>query len=145
LELVHLKDFEPDHKWIAEKLNIPSRVAKDAVERLFRMELLVQGSKGQWFSSGNTYIPPSHVTAPSLQELQVQLLNKAINAVTSVELRKRDQSSIMMCTDSTKLAEAKERIKRFRRDLMKFLESSDKDAKDGVYCLTVSLFPVTDE
>jgi hypothetical protein len=44
-----------------------------------------------------------------------------------------------------KLAEAKERIKRFRRDLMKFLESSDKDAKDGVYCLTVSLFPVTDE
>jgi hypothetical protein len=41
LELVHLKDFEPDHKWIAEKLNIPSRVAKDAVERLFRMEYLV--------------------------------------------------------------------------------------------------------
>lgn len=145
MKLVHLKDFKPEYKWIAEKLNIPSRVAKDAVERLFRMELLVRGSKGQWFSSGNTYLPPSHVTEPSLQELQIQLLNKAISAVTSVELSQRDQSSIMMCTDSTKLTEAKEGIKRFRRDLMKFLESSNKDKKDAVYCLKVSLFPITND
>ena len=56
-------------------------------------------------------------------------------------MERRDQTSMTMAIDTKLLPQAKEKIKKFRRDMDRLLQSSD--TKDEVYHLSVSLYPVT--
>jgi len=60
-------------------------------------------------------------------------LELASQAIDEIPMEKRDQSSMMMATHSSKIPEAKERIRKFRQELCEFLE--DAKTKDGVYQL----------
>jgi hypothetical protein len=142
-ELATLKDFRPQSRWIAKKLDISASEAEFAVERLLRLGLLVKDD------DGNVQQGPINVsttgnphTAAAFRKLQIQLLQKAIEAMESVPIEKRDQSSMTMAMDSKKIPEAKERIKQFRRELCDFLQI-ETDTRDAVYQLSVSFFPLT--
>lgn len=141
LELTQVYNFKPDIPWIARHLSLPESVIQDAADRLFRLDFLKKGIKGQWIPSAPTSTVSHQFTEPALKLLQKQILEQAIEALQKVAFAERDQSAITMCIDSRKLPEAKERIKKFRRQLMKFLESSKK--RDRVYQMSIALFPVS--
>jgi uncharacterized protein (TIGR02147 family) len=139
LEMTRLEDFRPDVKWIAEHLGISFGESLAAVERLKRCGLLVDDAMGNWKAQSNTTIRHKFSNA-AFRQMQKQILLQAIAAMENIPLEKRDQSSITMCIDSSRLPAAKEKLKAFRRDLMEFLENGPK--KDAVYQLSLSLFPV---
>ncbi|MFN3453649.1 MAG: TIGR02147 family protein [Pseudobdellovibrio sp.] len=124
LELLFLKDFTPNTKWISDKLVIPESVVQESVEQLFRLGYLVDGPKGKWFSFSLKTVPLSKeiFTTPALISLQKQILSKAIKALENTPIDQRDQSLMIVCVDLSKLPEAKERVKKFRRELMKFIK-----------------------
>jgi len=141
-ELVTISNFQPDAKWIAKTLAISINEAHAAIERLLRLELIEIGRNGKWkqgsdliTTTGNSF------TATAFRKLQKQVIERAMTALEEVPIENRDQSSMTMAINSKRLPQAKERIKKFRRELCTFLQKDQ--IRDSVYQLGVSFYPLT--
>ncbi|MGE3974085.1 MAG: DUF4423 domain-containing protein, partial [Bdellovibrionales bacterium] len=122
-ELVTIKNFKNDTKWIASKLGISASEAEFAVERLLRLGLLVrQEDGGLAKGSLNISTTSSPFTSAAFRKMQEQLLQKAIQAMETVPMSQRDQSSMTMAIDTSLMDAAKEKIKNFRRELCDFFQ-----------------------
>jgi uncharacterized protein (TIGR02147 family) len=80
-------------------------------------------------------------TSVALKKLQTQFLNKAIEAVDSVAIEKRDHTGMTLSVAMEDMSAIKKRIKEFRRELMTFIERKKK--RDEVYQLSIAFFPLT--
>lgn len=142
LELLMIKGFKPNRKSIAKALNLKTIEVDAAVERLIRVGLLKIDSDGKWMdlSSGFTTNITSEMSTAAHKKLQEQLLTKAIQAQI-IQREKRDHSAMTMAIDTSRIPEAKERIRKFRRSLTKFLTEGAE--KDSVFSLNIALFPLT--
>lgn len=140
LDLTLLKTFKADPKWIARKLAIQTHEALGALERLKRLGMLVNKNgkliKGQAFYSNYS----EGKTSAALKEYQRQVIKKALVAVDNCAQDTKDITSITIAADSRKLKLAKEKIKKFRRELCAFLEDGESDS---VFHLALQLYPVT--
>lgn len=142
LELLSVKSFQPNVRWIARALDVSPAEISAALERLERVGLLEKTETGWANSKGSNTTTGNPFTTVAFRKLQRSILEKAIVALETVPMEKRDQSSITMAIDTSKLPEAKKRIQKFRRELMHFLQSDGEP--DEVYHLSISLYPVTD-
>lgn len=142
LELAVVQNFDPTAKWISKVLGISLVEAQDAIDRLIRLDYIRVKPKGGWeLREGHSTTLGSEATASALRKMQKQILEMALLALDNVPIEKRDQTAMTMAIDSSLIPQAKEKITKFRRDLCSFLESGKK--RDGVYQLSVSLYPVT--
>jgi uncharacterized protein (TIGR02147 family) len=140
LDLALLKSFKSNPKWIARKLSITEFEAEGAIGRLKRLGMLVE-KNGRLVKAEKFYSNYSEgVTSAALKEYQRQVIKKALVAVDECPQDLKDITSITIAADSRKLEGAKERIKKFRRELCKYLEDGEGDS---VYHLTLQLYPVT--
>lgn len=141
LDLALLKTFKSDVKWIARKLNIQIHEAQMAIDRMLRLGLLVQKEgrlcKGSQFYSNYT----EGVTSAALKEYQRQVITKALQAVDQCPQERKDITSMTIAANSKKLKAAKEKIKKFRRELCTFLEDEESDS---VFHFALQLYPVTE-
>jgi len=143
LELVHVKGFKPEPKWIARTLGITVTEVHAAIERLQRLDFLEISPSGKWkiLDSGKTTTIGHELTSVALRKMQRQILEKAMESLENISPDLRDQSSMTMAIDTSRIGEAKKRILKFRRQLSEFLESSEK--RDQVYQISISLFPLS--
>ena len=141
LELLEVKSFEPTVKKIAQIFSISQVEAKDAVERLERLNLISIKEKKWKNISGNNSTLSIGATTASLRALQKKILQQAAEALDECSAELRDQSAMTMAIDTKLLPQAKERIKKFRREFCDFLQKNREC--DEVYQLSVSLFPVS--
>jgi transcriptional regulator with XRE-family HTH domain len=144
LELMRVEGFRPDAKWIAACLGISLAETRDALARLQRLGMLViHGTDGKWIdaSAPKTTVITPELTSAAQKKLQKQILEKSIAALSEEPISVRDHTAMTMAIDPSKLPDAKERIKKFRRSLSKFLSRGRPCTE--VYHLNVSLYPVT--
>lgn len=141
LELTKVEGFRPDTAWIAKSLGLPKAEASEAINRLKRIGFLNESEGQLKDTSGDVTTVDHQFTNVAFKNLQRQVLHQAMQALDNTALDQRDQSSMTMAIDSTKLPQAKTMIKKFRRDLSAFLENGKQ--RDAVYQLSVSLFPMT--
>jgi len=144
LELIQTDDFRAESKWISRVLGITSSEANIAIERLLRLGMIEVDSKtGHWKEAGSGRLTTlgNRFTNHAFQNLQRQVLEKAILALDEVPIELRDQSSMTMAIDIDKLEAAREKIKTFRRELAAFLSRGQKQQE--VYNLSISMYPVT--
>ena len=141
-ELVTVRDFRPDHRWIARHLGLTVSETNVAIERLKRLGLITVASDGAW-RQGVSFVTTTgnHFTAVAFRRLQHHVLQMAQNALEEIPFDVRDQSSMTMAINSGRIPEAKERIRRFRRDLHDFLQADEE--RDAVFQLGISLYPLT--
>ena len=141
LEMIATPNFKGDAKWIAKKLGLTPTEISLALNRLERVGVVkIKGSTIKRTNENITNYEEG-TTAPALKEVLRQLLNKALVAIDQTPADKKDITGIMMATDPAKIPEAKRRIKKFRRDLCKFLETGKKTM---IFNLGVQLFPVSE-
>lgn len=137
LEFAQINMVLPNPMELARRMGVPLSVVLEAIERLKRVGALEETATGtKAVRNFTTTKMPG--TSPALKRLQKEILSAAARALDEFPLEMRDQSGITMAIDSSKIPEAKERIKRFRRELMEFLQEGKRDR---VYQLSVSLFP----
>jgi uncharacterized protein (TIGR02147 family) len=142
LELMKLPTFEPSPHWLAKQLSISVIEARLAVERLERVGFL-QRLPDRWIDCvGPTMALSSYRTTTARKKLQKQILAQAAAAIDNVEFHEREQSSVIMAISSSKMAQAKEIVSRFRKEMIDLLAAKDSE-KDQLAILTISLFPVT--
>lgn len=140
LDLTLIKGFKSEVPWIASKLNISTLDAKLAIERLLRLGMLVQKSGKLKLSKINNTNYIEGQTSSAHKEYQRQIITKALHAIDNCPADKKDISSMTIAANSKKLKVAKEKIKKFRRELCTFLEDGEKDS---VFQLGVQLYPLT--
>lgn len=144
LELIAVDGFKPKISWIARSLGITVSEVNAAIERLQRLELLEIRKDGKWIDrAGDVTSVQSEFTATALRKFQAQILSKAILALEEVPIELRDNTGMTMAIDQDLLPEAKNRIKRFRRELCAFLQSGEK--KNAVYQMGIALYPITNK
>lgn len=142
LELMHTVDFRPEEKAIARRMGLTVPVVRAAIERLVRLGWIEITADGRWINQvGNTTTADPADRELAYQTLQLQLLDKAKEAVGELPFKVRDQSSLIVAADPARLPEIKARIDAFRRELNELLES-DTTRRD-VYNLTIAFFPLT--
>ncbi len=141
LELITVKVFKQDSRWIARTLGITSVEVDAAIERMQRLGMLELNKKGKLFQPKNHTTVGSPHALSALKILQTQILKMAITALEETPIEERDQSAMTMAIDSSLLPEAKKKIRDFRRELCAFLQEGRK--RDRVYHLSVSMYPVS--
>jgi uncharacterized protein (TIGR02147 family) len=140
LELTALASFKPEPKWIASQLDISVQETKAAIERLLRLGLLkeVKGSLKRTHELVTNHTGMD--TTAARKSLQRQIVSKALVAIDETPQEEKDISSMTMAIDVRRLDQARELIKKFRRDLSALLEDGDPSQ---VYHLGVQLYPVS--
>lgn len=138
--LMETDDFKPDFDWIAKRLNITITQASEAVERLKRLNLILERD-GQWIKRSANISTTTDVESQALKISHRQSLEQVFEALDQVPIDLRDITSITMAVDMSRLAEAKNLIRKFRRELCAYLEAGPK--RDEVYNLNVQLVPVS--
>lgn len=144
LELANVHGFRTEPLWIARALGITQAEAQAAIDRLVRLEYVALGDNGKWtITEGHTTTLGTQDTSVALRAMQKQFLQAALAALDNVGVDRRDQSTMTMACDSSRLPRAKLMIQEFRRKLCGYLEAGDH--RDSVYQLSISLFPATKE
>lgn len=144
LELTKVEGFHflPSH--IGKKLGISMHEARDAVERLKRLEMLEIDQKTKKLRPAKNFATYGNLfTAPAFRKLQKQVLLQAISALEDTPFEKRHQSSLTLAIHSPSLKKAIARIQDFRDELGDVLQPEGKKY-DDVYQFSISLFPVED-
>lgn len=145
LELIRVRDFQPDVAWIAKSLGITKSEANIAVERLQRVGLLEITQDGKWLDKtleGKATNIQGDLTSVASRKLQKQILElslRCLEEMPSTELR--NHTSLTLAINPEDIPLAKEKIKNFRRELAEMLESNKNPTE--VYHVNVSLYPVT--
>lgn len=139
LELFELHDFQPHTKWMSKKLGLSPFEINLILERLQRVELIAAHKDFYVVTKKNLSTLGIKNTSAALQSLQKQILNQALEALDTVPIEKRDQSTLTIAIPKKVLPEMKKRISQFRREMNTWL--TEMKSKDDVYQLTISLFP----
>jgi len=142
LELVRLKEFKADSRWIARVLGITTDEVNIALNRLIRLGLLEMADRNRWVDkSGDTTASFDEFTGIAIQRLSEQVRKLFMRALRETPQEYRALSSTTMAVNTARLPAALELIAKFRRELAESLESTD-DCNE-VYQLEISLFPIS--
>ena len=140
LSLAEIDGFSDDHLWIAERLNITTKIAKEALNRLITLGYLERREDQSLHVRNINYKTPTDIANSSLKNHTSQTLDLASQSLFRDPVDKRDFSTITMAVDTDQIPEAKKMIRSFRKKLSKKLEGGEKKE---VYKLSIQLFPLS--
>ncbi|HVU01090.1 MAG TPA: TIGR02147 family protein [Polyangiaceae bacterium] len=142
-ELAASKEFREDPEWIAEQLvpAITPREASRALDTLVELGLLVRGDGGRLVQADALLS-----TGPETRGLHIAAFHRVMTqrAIESIDLlppNERDISSLTLCLSRGGLRSFKERLQRFRRELLE-LSALEQDPEQVVQ-INFQLFPLT--
>jgi transcriptional regulator with XRE-family HTH domain len=140
LSLAEIDGFSDDPLWLAERLNITPKLAREALNRLITLGYLERGDENDLHVTNINYKTPTDIANSSLKNHTSQTLELASNSLFRDSVEKRDFSTVTMAIDTDQIPVAKNMIRSFRKKLSKKLESGNKNE---VYKLSIQLFPLS--
>lgn len=143
-ELAARADFRDDPDWIAATLSPPitRAEAKKALAALVELGLLVRDADGR-IHQGDT---PLVSTGAETRGVHVAAYHKAMMeraaaALDQLPSEQRDVSSLTLCVGAGGLGRLKDRVQRFRRELLELSTLEDEPAQ--VIQVNFQLFPLS--
>jgi len=140
---VTTKDFKNSPVWIAKKLGITTDEAREAVDRLLRLGLLVETGKTLKMADRLSEVAPKK-SETAVREHHAQMMKRAQEALEThtdeAAWMMREISSLSLGCDPSKIPEAKTLIKKFKEDLTQLVTTGEIRS---VYQFNVQLFPIT--
>lgn len=140
LELTYLADFQNDPAWMAEMLGISKEEVEAAMDRMKKLDLIVE-KDGKLIDSFKFLATPNDVPSASLKKINSQLMKKAMEALYERDVKEREIASNIFSIRKEQLPKFKERLRDFRRELEH--EASQQKEKDAVYCLSMQFYELT--
>jgi len=142
-ELAARADFRDDPAWVSSVIvpKITTRQARGALATLEKLGLLVRDASGR-LARGDPSLTTGHeVRDVVVPRYHLQMIERAAKAVESFPPEERDVSALTVCVRATTLADLKQKIRRFREDVLERCDS--EDAPERVYQLCIQLFPLS--
>jgi transcriptional regulator with XRE-family HTH domain len=140
LELASISNFALNPEQCAKALMITPAQSYFAFERLERLNLLTK-HKGKYVKTKTLLTNfKNGMTSAAHKLLQKQILSMALEAIDTVPQNEKDITCMTMAINEEKLDEARDCIKKFRRDMCEFLEEGERSR---VYNLAIQLYPIS--
>jgi uncharacterized protein (TIGR02147 family) len=142
LELIHIREFKTDSRWIANTLGIAVEDVNIALQRLLRLGLLEMAARDRWIDkSGDLEFHGATLTDQACDLMNQEILDLTADAVRLVPARHRVHRQMVVAVDSRKLPLLRALADQFMQELRSLV--SEGEAQDDVYHVAISLFPVT--
>jgi len=143
LELLKLRNFQPDSRWIARVLDIAVDDVNAALARLTRLEMLRMESRERWVDlTGHAVATFTEFTEEALRCLGRELHSRAVDALDRRSAGRTIRLSTTVAVDAKRLPALRARIAAFHRELLEQVD--DDPGRDDVFQLELHLFPLTD-
>lgn len=140
LSLMDTLDFRDEPEWIAARLGIEPARAQEAITCLVEAGLVVRPATGAMEKVYRDVTTAEDVASKAIREAHRGTLEMGVRKLDSVPLARRDFSSINVAIDLERIGQAKELIRRFRRD---FAEVLEEGPGREVFRLALQFYPLT--
>lgn len=142
-ELAARHDFRDDPEWIAKALLPPISKAEaaSALAVLLELGLLVRGKGGRIGMGEAVLSTGAEVRGLHIGNYHRMMMERAAQSISDVLPEDRDISSLTMCLSDDGLRKIKERIRRFRRELLDLAALEDDPSQ--VVQVNFQLFPLS--
>lgn len=108
-----------------------------------RLELIEETQEGKLRPLESFTASPSGIPSEAIRRFHRQILEKAITSIDLQTLEERDLSCMVLAVDRNRLPQAKDAIKKFRREFDS--EFGAGTPRDSVYCLAIQFFSLQDK
>jgi uncharacterized protein (TIGR02147 family) len=141
-EFASLPGFKQDPQWIAEHLSptVTTSEVKRALDELLKLGLLQRDTDGKIRKATGNLATSDEVASTAIAQWHREMLNRASESISRVPREKRDVSSITFAMSSDMAAKVKEKIQKFRKEIVEMQKVSEQGA-DMVYQLNLQFFP----
>ncbi len=142
-ELAARPDFQADPEWIAKMLLPPigRADAERALKTLLELGLLTETEDGRVVQTESLLSTGPETRGLHIGNYHRGMMERAAEAIDLVPAADRDISSLTLCLGEDGLRRVKERIQRFRRELLELSELEDDPRQ--VTQINLQLFPLT--
>jgi DNA-binding Lrp family transcriptional regulator len=137
LNLARLAQNQAEPSWVADRLGISTREAKEAIERLTRLGYL-KVERGKLRRNPQAITTSRDIASTAIRAHHRQNLDRAARALDDVPVELREISSMTLAVRRDRIAEAKAKIVQFQKA---FDAEMSSDQPDQVYTLAVQFFP----
>lgn len=137
LSLCKIKNSKADPFWISERLGISVAEAREALERLVRLNILENSQFLKRKSAPLNVI--SETPSRAIQAYHNKILNMALDKLSTVPVEKRDYSAMTFLADPQKIQPARKMVEEFQDRLADFLQTPN--AKE-VFIVACQIFPL---
>jgi len=142
LELIQVKGFKPDSRWIAHALGIAVEDVNIAIQRLLRLGLLEMSASDRWIDkSGDAEFRSETLTEAACNQMNQDVHELAVEAIKHIPSQHRVHRQMVVAVDSRTLSRFKSLADEFASDVQSL--ASESKTKDEVYQVEISLFPLT--
>jgi transcriptional regulator with XRE-family HTH domain len=141
LDLFLLPDFKSDAKWISQRIGLSQTETNAALQVLTDSGHINTSGKVWVTASQNTTWTNFTSTTRDRQNYQKQLLDKAKEAIDSVDFDLRENASLTLAASTKLIPEIKKRIQKFKNELRDLIESTEE--YDEVFQVIIGYFPLT--
>jgi uncharacterized protein (TIGR02147 family) len=142
LELIRVKDFRPDSRWVARVLGISVDEVNVALHRLMCLDLLEMEAPDQWIDKlGDATASIQDFAHVAVERFSEQARRLTVRAVHSLPQGSYEYSSTTMAVNTARVPAAIDVLVRTRDELVAFPGLSADP--DDVYQLEISFVPVT--
>jgi uncharacterized protein (TIGR02147 family) len=142
VELSRLDAFEPSAGWIAAKLGLTDAQVITALAKLERLGLVRFEDDEFTVAWRQNAVPTSPKGQEGIRAFHRQMLAKASAAIDEQDVDERDLAAMIIATDSSRVPEFAELLKKMRRELTEQVKASTTK-RDALYGLCVQWFKLT--
>jgi uncharacterized protein (TIGR02147 family) len=142
-ELAARPDFRDDADWIAALLEPPIRPAeaRQALDVLLELGMLTRTANGCLKQAQSLVTTGAETQSQHIASYHATMMAQAERAMNELPAEERDISSLTLCLSPSGLAQVKEAMARFRRELLQLSELEQRPTQ--VIQLNFQVFPLT--
>lgn len=144
LEVLAQKTAKHSAKSLADRLNLSEDTIADAVSRLCNLGLIVRRD-GQYHRTSKVLVVPTRAAESCIRSFHEHMIGRALAEIQDTRAQSfhaRDVAGITVLADPERIQKAKDRVRKFRRELMGFLS---KGRPSIVYQFNTQLFSLERE
>jgi uncharacterized protein (TIGR02147 family) len=141
--VLDMHEFRGDYKWLAKKLDpaITAQQAEQSINLLENLGLIAKDTTGRYLATHKSLTTGTPVLPLAITKFHLGTLELATRCLDEVPKEERDLSCLTLGISRKTLDRIKQKLKRFRGELLKLAEA-DEEA-DTVYHLNLHMFPLS--
>lgn len=136
-----MRGAQADPRWIAQKLEVPVELAREAYQRLLQLQLIEEAG-GSFRQVKPPVVVPSNESSAAIRRFHKQNLERAYEKIDTVAVAERLFNGLTVALSRHKLPMLQEKIDAFLDSLEAYEEPGN--ASD-VYHVAIQVFPQTKE
>jgi uncharacterized protein (TIGR02147 family) len=143
LELVRVRSFVPDARWIARVLDCSIDEVQLAIHRLVRFGFLEMTGRRQWVDrTGDVIQTPDQFARAAVERLAEQLHDLSLRVARSGRSGRWTQTATTIAVSAATVPAVIARLEEVRAEVVALVER--EPTRDAVYHLAISFIPIAD-